>query len=77
MYARSSAVDNFLYGINVPHLVNQSITMRIASNSILIIGSLNSNSFTRMFNNTELYTLSETYKDYNSPYSKCLKFLVF
>ena len=46
------------------------------SNSVLIIGFLDNSNFTIKFNKTELYTLSETYKGYNSLYSKCLEFLV-
>ena len=46
------------------------------SNSVFIIGLLNSDSFTIKFNKTKLYALSRTYKGYNSLYSKCLKFLV-
>ena len=46
------------------------------SNFILVISSLDSNSFTIKFNKTELYTLSRAYNGYNFLYSKCLKFLV-
>ena len=50
--------------------------MKIELNFILIMSSLNSNSFTIKFNKTELHALSGTYNNYNSLYSKCLKFSV-
>ena len=45
-------------------------------NSILIMGFLNSDNFTIKFNKTKLYAYSKTYNNYNSLYSKCLKFLI-
>ena len=62
--------------MNVPHLINLSITIRMELNSVLIMGFLNNSNFTIKFNKTELYTRSRTCNNYNSPYSKCLKFLV-
>ena len=49
--------------------------MRIELNFILIMSFLDNSSFIIKFNKIELYTFSGTYKDYNSPYSKCRKFL--
>ena len=46
------------------------------SNFVLIIGSLDGGNFTTKSNNTELYAFSGTCNNYNSLYSKCLKFLV-
>ena len=46
------------------------------SNSVLIMGSLDSNNFIIKFNKTELHALSETYNNCNSLYSKYLKFLI-
>ena len=63
--------------MNIPHLINLLITTRIELNSVLIIGSLDNSNFTIKFNKTELHTLSRIYNNYNSPYSKYLKFLVF
>ena len=40
------------------------------------MGFLDDDNFTIKFNNTELYAFSGTYNGYNSPYSKCLEFLV-
>ena len=77
MYAKSSAVDDSLYGINVPYLVNLSTIIRIESNSVLIMGFLDSGSFITKFNKTKLYALSGTYNNYNSPYDKYLGFLSF
>ena len=62
--------------MNVPHLVNLLIIIKIELNSVLIMGSLDSNSFIIKFNKTKLYALSETYNGYNSLYGKCLEFLV-
>ena len=62
--------------MNVPHLINLLIIIRIELNSVLIIGFLNSNNFIIKFNKTELYALSGTCNSYNSLYSKCLEFLV-
>ena len=45
-------------------------------NSIFIINSLEGNNFIIKFNKTELYALFGTCNSYNSPYSKCLKFLI-
>ena len=45
-------------------------------NFVLIIGSLDSNSFITKSNKTELYTYSGTYNNYNSLYGKYLEFLV-
>ena len=46
------------------------------SNFISVMGSLDVGSFTIKFNKTELHALSGIYKGCNSPYNKCLKFLV-
>ena len=62
--------------MNVSYLINQLTTIRIESNSVLIMGSLNSGNFTIKFNKTELYTLSGTYKGCNSLYRRCREFLV-
>ena len=62
--------------MNVPYLVNLLITTRIELNSVLIMGSLDDNSFIIKSNKTELYTLSGIYNSYNSLYGKCLEFLV-
>ena len=62
--------------MNVPHFVNLLIIIRIESNSVLIIGFLNNNSFIIKSNKTELHALSGTYNSYNSLYNKYLEFLV-
>ena len=62
--------------MNVPHFVNLLIIIRIESNSVLIIGFLNNNSFIIKSNKTELHARSETYNSYNSLYGKCLEFLI-
>ena len=43
---------------------------------ILIIGSLNGNSFIIKSSKTKLYACSGTYNNYNSLYSKYLEFLI-
>ena len=40
------------------------------------MGFLEGNNFIIKFNKTELYALSKTYNNYNSPYNKYLKFFV-
>ena len=76
-YIRSSAVEDSLYRINVFHFVNLSTTTKIESNSVLVIGSLDSNSFIIKSNNTELHTLSEICNNYKSVYRRCLLFLIY
>ena len=62
--------------MNVPHLINLLIIIKIELNSVLIMGFLDNNNFIIKFNKTELYTLSKTYNSYNSLYSKYLEFLI-
>ena len=45
-------------------------------NSVFIISSLDSGSFTIKFNEIKLYAFSETCNNCNSLYNKCLEFLV-
>ena len=77
MYAKSSTVDDSLKEMNVPHLVNLLIIIKIELNFVLIIGFLDNNSFIIKFNEAELYALFKTYNSCNFLYNKCLKFLIF
>ena len=45
-------------------------------NSVLIMGSLDNSNFIIKFNETKLHARFRTYNNYNSLYSKCLKFLI-
>ena len=69
-------MDNSLYRINVPHLVNLLIIIRMELNSVFIIDFLDSNNFIIKFNKTELYAFSGTCNNCNSLYSKYLEFLI-
>ena len=62
--------------MNIPHLINLLIIIRMELNFVLIISFLDSNSFTIKFNKTELHALSKIYNNYNSLYGKYLEFLV-
>ena len=63
--------------MNVLYLVNRSTTIRMKSNSIFALGSLDGNSFTIKSNNIKLHALSGTYNSYSSLYERCLPFLVY
>ena len=69
-------MNNSLYEINIPHLINLSIIIKIELNSVLIIGSLDNNNFIIKFNKTKLHAFSGTCNNYNSLYGKYLEFLV-
>ena len=62
--------------MNVPHLVNLLITIRMELNSVFVIGFLDGGNFIIKFNKTEFYTRSGTCNGYNSLYSKYLEFLI-
>ena len=76
IYIRVFEVEDSLYKINVFYLINLLTTIRIKLNSVLVMGSLNDNSFITKFNNTKPHALSETYNSYSSLYGRCLPLLV-